>query len=182
MKTKTVLLLFLLPIALFTPGVVNALDMEEYTDESFGFSVDYPAAWGIMPSPEGILFHSSAENEPGAVFMVTLIPLQDLDNFDANFLWEMITQDFPITSDPEQIYLGGLEGLYCTIDDQEDNTIGELFLVISEYSAMEGEEEIPNVYMIINAIHPSELEQDYQPILDDMIDSISFFPPKPGNN
>jgi len=53
MKTKTVLLLFLLPIALFTPGVVNALDMEEYTDESFGFSVDYPAAWGIMPSLEG---------------------------------------------------------------------------------------------------------------------------------
>ena len=135
-----------------------------------------------MPSREGILFYSSAETEPGAVFMVTLIPLQDLDNFDADFLWEMITQDFPITGDPEQIYLSGLEGLYCTIDDQEDNTIGELFLVISVSTEMEGDEEIPYAYMIITAIHPSELEQDYQPILDDMIDSISFFPTEPGNN
>ncbi|HUV06180.1 MAG TPA: hypothetical protein VMX75_00535 [Spirochaetia bacterium] len=154
--------------------LLSADGMTQYENSELGVAVYYPTDWA-MEEEQGIsvVFSSDAdfkdaEKDTGAGFGLMVLPSEFTENPELGAIWEAVMKDIDMqTDEPQSINMSGATGLYGTINEEEKDMAGVIYIFKAG----------SKVYMLLTIIHPaSELEDMYKPVLMDMIETLEFMP------
>jgi len=150
---------------------------ETYTDDDWGFSIQYRADWfkqikklDIEGGGRHATFATSAgyvvTSENGAAFYMYALPWDGPT--DVQDVWDDVFSDTDAIGREKPIEIGGKEGLWAVVEDPDDTYYGWVALVIS-YN---------HFYLLQAVANPADAWDEYADTFDAMLESVEFFRPR----
>ena len=147
-----------------------------YENDRVGFSLYLPDSWtAVDEGYEQVSFLSSEEMQndetaPGAGLMIVAIPLEALGLSALQEAYEAATSEMHVSLDGEfgemeDVEVAGLPAISQTITAAVEDIAGEVIGLIFE----------DTFYVVLAAVHPMELEEQYAPAFDSIVGSLQFY-------
>jgi len=171
------------PTSTPTPTSIPLPEMDAYTNEQIGLSMDYPADW-YMEEDEGdsttsVIFSTEEDFDPGQVdgagFGLIAVDLEGAIT-DVEELWDLFAgeasdEDTQI-GDPEPSTVGGQDAVGGSYASTADDAYGRLTMVIAnDYG-----------YVFLAVVSPVDDWEDYEPTFNALLDSVEFSEPSLGGD
>jgi hypothetical protein len=168
-----------------TPKPETTVEMTPYTDPLAGFSILYPEDWAYEAEANGVFFSESEDALEGSpaeapMFVTFAGSPEDLE------------YEFGTTAEPQELLDAVLEGLCgdeCEVGESEPWTFGDTPGVGAQVSWRDSSSEVRVQSYIVTAVGdevagiglgaaPEGDWATYEPIFQDMLASLEFFPPE----